>query len=267
MGAVAIDGVATTGIGMDHAPTDAPLRGITAIGTSLTHMSYMCLPEQCRDCNGASAANCGSRWTSKLADALGWRVANYGDNGRIARDYLGLNSDVLGWPASELPRRWLAGRGRVVTIEFGPNEPGVRTAEQFAGDVSDLVDVVLGAGAIPILLTLPMVYYDADPAVSWYATDRNPVLEEYSDALRELAIDRDLYVADIYAACEAEILAGRYDHRIRADGVTLDARLDHLYTGAEWASWHTNLHWNDNGAQIVSDTIAQVITENGITEI
>lgn len=259
---------------MDGTPfkSQPALRGICAIGASNTHMPWMGLANECEDCNGVNPGNYGNRWTQQLEAATGWRVINRGDNGRIAQDYLGTattRDGVLGWPPSKLPAAWLNTRARYYTMDFGGNEPGKRTTAEYRQDLSDLADLVIEQGATPIYLTLPKVHWTGDLATSWYNFDRNPTIELYNDVVRELCAERGFYLVDIYKVIEADIDLGNYDHRIRADGETLDDSLDALPENQGdpgFANWRTNIHWNAYGAGLVATAIEALITDEGLTE-
>lgn len=242
----------------------APLKGICAIGDSNTAMTYMGLSNQCQDCNG-SVDNYASRWTQKLAADTGWRVLNYGDNGRQAEDYLGQGSGVLDWSNDQLPGAWLNARAKYYIICFGLNEQA-KTYAQFKADVEAICDRVLETGATPLLMTNVSVYYTSDLSASWYSTNRNTEIDAYDDELRDIASERGIGLIDVNAAFKADIALGNYDHRIRSDG-TLDDSADGANTGdPAFANYRTNIHYNDAGATIVSDTISAYITAQGLTE-
>jgi lysophospholipase L1-like esterase len=230
------------------------LTGICAIGDSNTHMSYMGLANQCQDCNGL-ANNYASRWTQKLATASGWRVINHGDNGRKIEDFLGTGAGVLGWSNAELPYGWLNARAKYYICCFGLNDASTKSTAEFEADYRLLIAAIQSAGATPVLMTNVAVFYDADLSVSWYKTNRNPTIDAYDDVARALATELSLDLIDVNAAFKADIALGNYDHRIRSDG-TLDDSADGAHTGSpDFADYRTNIHYNDAGAQIVSDTI------------
>jgi len=252
--------------GFDYQPP-APLNGLCAIGDSNTHMGYMGLPEQCRLCNGL-ADNYSSRYTQLLATSSGWRILNYGQNGRMTRDYLGTGIGVFDWPNGEIPAAWLAARAKYYLCCFGLNDAaggGVSEAV-FKQNTRDLISVIEDAGSIPLLMTNVSVYYTANLGVSWYSFDRNPTIDSYDDQYRNLNAEIGVRLIDVNAAFKADIALGNYDHRIRSDGVTFTAVNDSSHTGdPEWANWHTNIHYNQLGAAIVANTIQTYITANGLT--
>lgn len=246
------------------APSRAAVRGICAVGDSNTAMTYMGLDRQCQGCNG-SVDNYSSRWTQKLAADTGWRVLNYGDNGRQAEDYLGRGSGVLDWTNDQLPGAWTNCRAKYYLLCFGLNE-GAKSLAEFYSNMSDLCDVVLAADGIPLLMTNVSVFYDSDLSVSWYSTNRNITIDAYDDELRDLATARSFGLIDVNAAFKSDIALGNYDHRIRSDG-TLDDSADGANTGNPgFANYRTNIHYNDAGATIVSNTIAAYITAQSLTE-
>lgn len=241
-------------------------KGIACIGDSNTHMSYMGLSTECEFCVGVSS-NYSSRWTQKLEADTGWRIVNRAQDGAQTEDFLGRGTSVLGLSSSEMPRGWLNINAKYYICCFGLNETAL-SLSQFKADLKELVTTILNDGSTPILMTNVSVFFDSDLSVSWYNTDRNITIDSYDDQMRDLSSEiSGVLLVDVNQAFKDKIAIADYDHRIRQDG-TLDNSLDGSHTGdPDFADWRTNIHFNDAGAQIVSDTICSFITSQSLSEI
>lgn len=117
------------------------------------------------------------------------------------------------------------------------------TLENFEIQMNEIVDLVVNAGAIPILQT--SIYLDFPDHHSW---DRNAGLNPYNQFLRDLADERQIPLVDIASRFKNEIDNGNWDLFIRNDDDPVGS-----------IEYFTNAHPNEVGQHYIYEEILQTI--------
>ena len=124
----------------------------------------------------------------------------------------GVNGDITTTAIPRLERDILQHKPDYVTIMFGVNDAGYYrpatdsmadtprvSAENFKKNLESIIDSVKGVGAIPVLITpLPMnTFYAHKDFPAYVENGLNFLVEEYADIIRELSIEKGLYLIDV----------------------------------------------------------------------
>lgn len=240
-------------LGRYRAPPAVP-NGVVAIGDSNTHQSYFVTSSMAPGgtATGGNGHHPEKRWTEKVAAATGLHVANWAWNGARTSDFLGRGPHAY----TELLSQWWITRPRYALIMLGLNEA---TEADFELCTRDLVRSMRGRGVVPIFVTNVAVDYVG----GHYSWNRNPTIDAFDDVYRLLANELGIGLVDANAAVKSAIALGTWDHRIRADGVTLDSSLDASrpppYNAGDPSAWFTDIHLSEAGSILYAEAIAAYV--------
>ncbi|HHX02554.1 MAG TPA: hypothetical protein GX739_07810 [Firmicutes bacterium] len=166
-------------------------------------------------------------WTELLMERFGVEIINAGVGGdttvkglkRIQTDVLDHHPDIV-----------LINFGMNDHVKAGMNAEIVTLAE-YEQNLKTMVELVRAAGAVPLLVTVSYIY-EGDPNntnENYYYNRHDPAyytddggalarLDKYIDVMRRVALEYDVPLADVRAACD------QYDPReFTRDGVHISA--------------------------------------------
>src|SRR5690554_94629 len=203
------------------------------------------------------------RWSSILSDSLNVEVVNRGLSGGCTWDFL------------QEPRMstWKADSGKYYIIAFGLNG---ETHGNFRDNTLQLIYEVRSIGAVPILMTNQKVDYPTHH--SW---NRNPSIIAIDTIKRNIAIEQNVHLIDLWQRVENELNSGNWDLYIRnhsqcpnndnfsphpnhnSNQHVINSLQDnypnHISLGA---AWFTDSHPSAKGTKIFADEIIKYFREN-----